>query len=690
MQPTFKQLKLPCLMHSDYRQDIDGMRAVAILSVLGFHVKSNWVPGGFVGVDVFFVISGYLISGIILRGLKQETFSFAEFYSRRIKRIFPALSAVLIFVLTVGWCSLYTDEFEQLGKHIAAGATFVSNFTLWKEAGYFDRTAELKPLLHLWSLGIEEQFYIVWPLLLYLAWKRGFNLLAVIGSIGLVSFCLNVGRIAGHPTSTFYLPVPRFWELLMGGALAYAQVFEQEVSQSALTSWLGAVARPERALIQHVMSSIGVVLIGIAVTCLSRNDLFPGWRALLPTLGTFLLIAAGPKAWANRTILSTKFMTFVGLISYPLYLWHWPLISFERIIPSPTTVKVVSLGLVFVLAWLTYRFIERPIRSSPFKLRPALQLVLMVACVGIVGYLSFLQWILPRSSGYGLDKLIAASVAMAYPGPRLTSLGGNYDDLLQQGEGSTTVLFLGDSHIEQYYPRIDRLLINNPLGTKRVVYCASGGCPPLPNVQENHHPYCHELFQHGMEFARSPQVDTIVIGANWLSYFVDPDRRYSYYLDDGVTKTGFLINTLGADKAFAAIENMIADFVRHGKKVFIILQIPSGEAFDPRHMIKRRLGSLDFPVEIPTVNRQAIEKHAREVVSRLRTIAERTGANVIDPMPWLCDDTACLTVTPDGEPTHKDWAHLNPFYVADHVHFLDQILSIHSKDRNATSHASDP
>ena len=163
------------LLHPKYRRDIDGLRAVAVLAVVAFHAFPNWVKGGFIGVDVFFVISGYLISTIIFESLDKGTFSFSEFYARRIKRIFPALIIVLVACFTFGWFALFPHEYKQLGEHIAAGAGFLSNIVLWKDAGYFDNAADTKPLLHLWSLGIEEQFYIVWPFLLWISWKRKFN-----------------------------------------------------------------------------------------------------------------------------------------------------------------------------------------------------------------------------------------------------------------------------------------------------------------------------------------------------------------------------------------------------------------------------------------------------------------------------------------------------------------------------------
>ncbi len=217
----------PHLSHPKYRPDIDGLRAVAVLAVVAFHAFPSSLKGGFIGVDVFFVISGYLISTIIFESLDRGAFSFREFYARRIKRIFPALILILVACFTFGWFALLADEFKQLQKHIAAGTSFVSNHVLWSEAGYFDNSAETKPLLHLWSLGIEEQFYIVWPLLLWFAWKRKFNLLTITILVAIVSFVLNLRGIKQDVVATFYSPQTRFWELLCGSLLAWVSLYKK-------------------------------------------------------------------------------------------------------------------------------------------------------------------------------------------------------------------------------------------------------------------------------------------------------------------------------------------------------------------------------------------------------------------------------------------------------------------------------
>lgn len=214
----------------EYRPDIDGLRAIAVLSVVTYHAFPNLVPGGFLGVDIFFVISGYLISKIILNNLENNNFSFFDFYARRVRRIFPALFVVLLSVLFAGWFFLLPSEYKQLGKHVLAGAGFVANLMYWREVGYFDVAAETKPLLHLWSLGVEEQFYIFWPVFLYFLWKRKINLLKVSLILFFISCAAYLYFSGVHGIFAFYAPVTRFWELLAGGLLAFIKHYKGEWS----------------------------------------------------------------------------------------------------------------------------------------------------------------------------------------------------------------------------------------------------------------------------------------------------------------------------------------------------------------------------------------------------------------------------------------------------------------------------
>jgi len=366
-------------MSTAYRADIDGLRAVAILAVVIFHAFPESLTGGFVGVDVFFVISGYLISGIIFRGMRDGTFSFADFYAHRVKRIFPALVTMLAVTFAVGWMVLLPDEFAQFGKHMAAGAGFVLNFVLWGEAGYFDTASELKPLMHLWSLAIEEQFYLIYPLIIWAAWRVRLNALAVVLLLAGASFALNISGVGTDATETFFFPQTRFWELLAGSVLAYAHVFWMRQSGGA-------------GVVRDVVSVCGIGLIAYAAANLTGESLFPGWAAVMPVAGAFMLIAAGPDARFNRWILASRPMVFVGKISYPLYLWHWPVLSFGQIAESNSTsleFRATAVATSVALAWLTYKLIERPIRFGKGGVWKTAALCASLAGACVVGFNTF-------------------------------------------------------------------------------------------------------------------------------------------------------------------------------------------------------------------------------------------------------------------------------------------------------------
>ena len=401
-----------------YRPDIDGLRALAVGVVLVFHAFPARLPGGFVGVDVFFVISGYLISGIILEGRAERRFSYANFYARRIRRIFPALGVVLGAVLVAGWFLLYADDYARVGRHVAAGAAFASNIAFWQEASYFDVAADLKPLLHLWSLGVEEQFYLVWPLLLVAAtrWRRGPIVTTFV--IGAISLLLAIWTVRIDRTPAFYAPWNRFWELLAGATLACIEADE------LLDAWLRRLM--VRRALPDLAATIGLLAIGAGVLLIDSTRVFPGLWVMLPVGGTFLLLVAGPRAWINRAILSQPIVVFIGLISYPLYLWHWPLLSFAHILSGgipPASLRLALLAISVALAWGTYRVIERRVRFGPRHggVVAALAVALSVVCaIGTVVY----------SSGGLIDRPInrndAARLVDYYERMRKTELAGPY------------------------------------------------------------------------------------------------------------------------------------------------------------------------------------------------------------------------------------------------------------------------
>lgn len=372
---------------------------MAVLAVVGFHALPQWVPGGFSGVDIFFVISGFLISTILFENLHNGTFSLAEFYARRVRRIFPALAVVMVACLAFGWVALLANEYEQLGNHTAAGAGFLANVVLWSEAGYFDNETATKPLQHLWSLGVEEQFYILWPPLLWVAWRRKIDLLGVTLGVLAVSFALNIGGVRADKIATFYWPLTRFWELLAGGLLAWLTVHRTAM-----------LARVERRF-ANVLSTAGAITLGAGVALIDSGAAFPGWWAVLPVAGAGLMILAGEQGWINRAVLSNRVLVWVGLISYPLYLWHWPLLSFAGIVqgesPGPVTRAVVVL-VAILLAWLTWQLIEKPLRFGAHGWTKTLSLAALMLAVGLAGCLI--------SANEGLRSRPYAAIAGAYEG----------------------------------------------------------------------------------------------------------------------------------------------------------------------------------------------------------------------------------------------------------------------------------
>jgi peptidoglycan/LPS O-acetylase OafA/YrhL len=455
----------------NYRPDIDGLRAFAVLAVVGFHAFPELLQSGFIGVDIFFVVSGYLIGRIIFSSLQKGTFSFSEFYSRRIRRIFPALAVVLIACLGFGWMVLLPDELAQLGKHAGSGSAFFINFVLNRESGYFDNAAETKPLLHLWSLAIEEQFYIIAPLVWVISARFRHGLLAVTLLAIVASFFANVVLIGEHSKQVFFLPFTRVWELLAGAILAYWAIFYSRL-----------VPGPKIACVQ---SFAGIALLVVGMGFITDKSLFPGWWALLPVCGTLALISAGDQTWFNRHILSSRLLVGIGLISYPLYLWHHPLLSFATILSGKTPALEQRVALVvasFILAWLTYVMVERPIRlklKAPHVV-PVLALIMLV--IGAVGYAIYQHgdlrdnqrgWMTEKHQGdIGHDLFFSTIVGRYFPcePSDVRELSLVWKETLKrcfQSHPGTQrdIALIGDSHAEHLFPGLADALPNHNVVT---------------------------------------------------------------------------------------------------------------------------------------------------------------------------------------------------------------------------------
>ena len=447
-----------------YRPDIDGLRAVSILLVVGYHAQPWLVPGGFIGVDIFFVISGFLITRIILSQLKANTFSFIEFYARRIRRIFPALIVVLAVTYLIGWFVLLPDGFAMLGESIAAGVAFVSNLFQLGQVGYFAPDAAENPLLHLWSLGIEEQFYIFWPpaLLLVFGSKRRVMWTAAIAA---ASFGVSLLIFFGYKDWSFYSPIPRAWELLAGGIVAY---------------YTGPPERekPRFAQRENVLAMLGVAAITVAAITLNKDSSFPGLYALLPVLGAVLMIVS-PGSWVNRTFLSNRPMVLIGLISYPLYLWHWPLLSYLGIVRNgaPNVVEIWVVVLVAVaLSWLTFRFVEIPLRRQK---NAAPKLAFGLVAVGIAGIVTVIasgfEFRFPREIR-DIARLAPHSNAGFRDKCFLDTPGSEFNSGCIEPGDKPLMLLWGDSTAAALYPGLKTAQATVPF---RLARFTASACAPI-------------------------------------------------------------------------------------------------------------------------------------------------------------------------------------------------------------------
>ena len=500
---------------TSYRAEIDGLRAFAVLSVVSYHAFPASLTGGFTGVDVFFVISGYLITAHIFTSLDEDKFSFLDFFQRRIRRIFPALIFVMACSLIFGWFTLISEEFRQLGKYVVSGAAFIINFILVGESGYFDTTADTKPMLHLWSLAVEEQFYLLWPVVLWLAWRQRFSLIWITMMIAVMSFCFNFRFVESNPTETFFWPFGRFWEMLSGSVLAWLMLYksnEIDCAKRRVDKCIErmiplAFAHGRLAFSENAMALAGLCFLFYSFVAINSNVPFPSAWALVPVLGAILIIAAGATAWSNRIFMMNPVAIWFGLISYPLYLWHWPILSFLQIfesgeIPHHNT-RIVAVVLAILLAWLTVRFVEKPLRFGNQNVH--LKIVGLTGSMIFVGTAGLLVSRTDFSETHTLEALLV----------KRPNAGHIYGASSRWYHGQEGWLFLGNAY-------------NNTVAKLKLA------APPVPENIERE----TNLFANVVEAAKAVNSSIVLlIGPNkstlypeYLPDQIDPsERRYVTY-----------------------------------------------------------------------------------------------------------------------------------------------------------------
>ncbi len=596
-----------------YRPDIDGLRAIAVMLVVSFHAFPEAMPGGFIGVDIFFVISGFLITGIIVRELEPQRFSLLAFYDRRVRRIFPALIVVLGATLVLGWLWMLPAAYAQLSADVFASAAFFSNIALLLQSGYFDIESGGKPLLHLWSLGIEEQFYLFWPLILMLVARLRLNIPAAAAVIGLASFVLNVALIGSNPVATFYLPFTRAWELAAGAALACGW---SGVSQAGVASnW--------RAL-------TGIVLIAVATIVLDTKSAFPGWWAVLPVAGAALLLSA-PTAWGCRHLLASPSMVRIGLISYPLYLWHWPLLVFFAIIKfAPLTLleRGLVVGLSFALAWLTYRFIE-----TPFRFRRPTPLKILSLCSGMV-LVSVAGGVIVQ--GRGFDFRLPPEIRDMADVPTQLAKWRVHECLLDLSHEMTfadscvdrdrrpLILVWGDSTAGALLPGLRKAQETRNFG---IAQFTSSSCVPALDTDVAGEPNCRAITDKILSLARDIQPDIVLLHSTWDRYL------------DGVAAT------------VAALKK------QNNARIIVLGSVPWWKRGLPNEVLRY------FMLHHRLIPERSDRAVADSSGARLRDKLVPLGAEFISVWDAMCNADGCLTRIGD---TAKDLS------ASDQVHLTEK------------------
>jgi peptidoglycan/LPS O-acetylase OafA/YrhL len=669
-----------------YRPDIDGLRAVAILLVVAYHVFPQQLPGAFTGVDVFFVISGYLITQLTLVGLQDRTFSLAGFYQRRVRRIVPALLLLLAGCFAFGWYSLFPSELSWLGRSMAWCAGFLANAFFASNTRYFEPWADYNPLLHLWSLGVEEQFYLVWPLLLLLAGRYAVTrpvLRAVIGT----SLAISIWGTRHAPATHFYMPAARAWELAVGGLLAARQLDSARVAiaggSRALAGWFG----------RHGRSVAGLALLAAGSALLSGSNALLGVWSVVPVTGAALLISAGPESLVNQQLLARAPMVFVGKLSYSLYLWHWPVLTFGRIVlgsSPPALVTAALLALAAMAAYASYHWVEVPLRYGTRRQTTVALSLAALAAFTLLGAGAAAGLVPGRLSGPQFVAWDAAAGDWGLPGESRIDPRTGITMLAAHGHRAHTTLFVGDSHMQQYWPRAVAVVGSHPDAARSALLITRAGCLPLPGVNSLEQPRdCAGLMELATRQADQPDVDTVVFGAFWELYLLGEYSvpwTFGIYSSDDIFRTRLQLDSPGTQRALQRFELLLSQLHASGRRVFIVLSNVTSPDFSPTSMIPPRLRFSLRPSTMPVVGERGgpfvpaapFETFVAPLMSRLREIATRSGARILDPGTTLCTDGSCAAVGPDELPLYIDSNHLRNTAARERATFLDEtLLEVH-------------
>lgn len=618
-----------------YRPDLDGLRAVAVLSVIAYHISTKILPGGYLGVDMFFVLSGYLITSIIWGEAISQTFSIGRFYERRIRRIMPALLTVLMVASGFAIAFLLPLDLKGYSKSLLAGLSFVANIYFWRDTGYFSQLADEKPLLHLWSLGVEEQFYIAFPILVILCFRlRRSILFPLTAAFVMLSFGLNVLAIrADHDQLAFYLIPTRAWELGAGCLLALASP---------------KTVMHHRGL--HTVLEAAAAILLIASLCFDESPLgrvVPS--AFWVVLGTTLAIYIGTNRRSRLTrALAFTPLVWIGLISYSLYLWHWPILVFVRYYLTERSLTLaqaaIVVSLMFVCAVLSWRFIERPFRDRSLRITTVLTWVGMgSAIVSILSVTTLLYNGFPsrfREDSSRINSAVGTTFRCAFNQTIPFGAGSACPlSLPSRDPANATVAFIGNSHAQMYAPLVTRILRENH---QEGILVSPPACQPMPEFEQS--TTCMATAAENLEAVEGlPKVRVVILATTWPGYFSESDS----------TPAGLIVQSSSSENFLHSLDKLIEGLELRGKAVILIGPI-SPPGWESASIVARQLAfgrKIDEPLFLPE------SAFMKRQGTSIEHYAHRSDIVFIRPDQVQCQQERCDYFR-DGASLFADYSHI--------------------------------
>ena len=655
-------------MAIDYRAEIDGVRALAVIPVVLFHAQISGFGGGFVGVDVFFVISGFLITGLIQKEVAAGEFSYIGFWERRARRLLPPMTLVVAVSCIAAWFVLLPIELRAMGSSVVAFSGFSSNIYFWHKSGYFGAPAELIPLLHTWSLGVEEQFYVLFPaVLLLLAGVTATRRLAAIAGLGLVSFVVGLAWIERYPDAAYYLLPSRAWELMLGAYLA--------LNKRNLPQLKGIYA--------DLLLVIGMLLVLVPIYLYSKNTPFPGFAALVPCLGTAILIWTGQRPDSRLSWLFTNGPTvYIGKLSYAIYLWHWPILTLWAAYVGKALARLSAtevsgiLAATLVLSWLSYHMVENPVRkrrvlASRFAIFSGSALAMgVLASVGLASYLAD-----------GFESRVPAAARLVASGTQdesplcldieLTPERIVSGDLCQFGtdngnDGSPRILLWGDSHATSLVPALDEAASSLGIVGELV---SRGACPPTPDIlpEGKYSPGCPEHNAAVLQLLRTRHYDAIVLHAIWSSYESRASLDYAgppNEVVEGLNSSALFNHQL--QSTFDAAQQQLIPVILIGEVPYP----PAGDYHPSRFAKSVWRGADPSSAGLKLVDYQERGKPLLNFLS----LQPAGLVTVLDPSTSMCNSAAFCPAIIDSRSVYRDENHVSAYGARLMVPMLIQAL----------------